>query len=239
MTTMETNPTKKLSVADKLVIAMLQEEQETGTSSVTAEALVVRAWRSYPDTFGLRGQVDSAGKHLFPDSNRVFVEIMGNKPVRAKGLIEKPGDKTYRLTDAGRELALSLIGVEDAGTRRTTMKREDFSRLQRLLNSRALAKFSSGDRDSVTFTDACTFWGISPGVGSRALVGKRNGVLALLRQGVLALGDKDEMATSNSGLSKITRESLEQAAALDQFLEERFPHELALIRARTDDRLKS
>src|SRR2546426_1543885 len=84
---------KLLSVPDKLLLAAYHLE-ETGRRPFSAEDLVVAAWRQFPDTFSLAGYRGSDdGQLLYPDSNRVFAEIMGTKPIRKRGLLIKVGNK--------------------------------------------------------------------------------------------------------------------------------------------------
>jgi hypothetical protein len=96
-------PHGELSVSEKLLLAAHTLEQQ-GKQLFSAEDLVVAAWRAFPLTFGLRGHADAAGTPAHPDSNRVFAEIMGSKPIRKKGLLVKTGTKMYSLTESGRLL---------------------------------------------------------------------------------------------------------------------------------------
>ena len=89
-----------LSVSDKLLLAAHGIGGDV-RRTFTAEELVVAAWRRFPDVFGLAGHPDERGLPLYPDSNRVFAETMGCKPIRKKGYLVKTGAKTYRLTEAG------------------------------------------------------------------------------------------------------------------------------------------
>lgn len=57
-------------------------------------AIVVRAWRTSPERFGL----EFHPQH--PDSNRVIMEL-----VKHKNLFQSKGTCLYVLTDEGRELA--------------------------------------------------------------------------------------------------------------------------------------
>src|SRR5687768_4031917 len=99
--------TPKVTVHEKLLLAAAGLEDE-GKSTFTAEDLVVAAWKLDPETFGLSGHTDESGRPAYPNSNRVFVEIMGSKPIRKQGLLAKSGTKTFRLTETGRQRAARL-----------------------------------------------------------------------------------------------------------------------------------
>ena len=65
--------------------------EESGKRPFTAEDFVVNAWKNFPDAFGLSGHLDESGNRKYPDSNRVYAETMGSKPIRKKGFLEKVG----------------------------------------------------------------------------------------------------------------------------------------------------
>src|SRR3989337_1721776 len=98
-----------LSISEKLLLAAYSLEED-GRRPFSAEELVVSAWRKFPDAFGLAGHRDDDGRLSYPDSNRVFAEIMGSKPIRKRGLLTKVGSKMYQLTEVGREHARLLLG---------------------------------------------------------------------------------------------------------------------------------
>ncbi len=100
----------ELTTVSKILVAasMLEAERET----FSAEDLIVRAWKAYPESFGLNGYRES-----FPDSNRVLSKLMGSTGLCARGWLEQVGTKTYRLTVLGRRVAVSLqteVGVSVA-----------------------------------------------------------------------------------------------------------------------------
>lgn len=97
----------ELTTVSKILVAasLLEAERET----FSAEDLIVRAWKEYPESFGLNGYRES-----FPDSNRVLSKLMGSTGLCARGWLEQVGTKTYRLTVLGRKVATSLqseVGV--------------------------------------------------------------------------------------------------------------------------------
>jgi hypothetical protein len=223
-----------LSVVEKLLLAAIHLEGD-GRDTFTAEDLVVGAWRLFPDTFGLRGYVDDAGHPLYPDSNRVFAEIMGSKPVRKRGLLVKVGNKLYRLTEAGREHAqlLQKRGATEQ-PEKSTLDRKTRSELQRVLNSRAIGKYRNGREGEITFYDACQLWGISPRSSAIELEGRLRNFETVLGSARTALRG-DEAAFTHGG-EGYGIEDLDEAVTLHELLQERFSAELEVIGKRTDER---
>ncbi len=151
-----------LTVPQKLLVAAYELE-ERGRRPFSAEDLVVSAWRKFPDSFGLPGYRGPDGRLSYPDSNRVFAEIMGCKSVRRRGFLSKVGPKMYQLTEAGREEARGLSArVVGYPPEKAGLPRDMQLELQRLLRSKAVQKVRSSRSADLTFHDACAFWGISP-----------------------------------------------------------------------------
>src|SRR4051794_27153169 len=174
-----------LTVHEKLLLAAAQLD-DAGHDPFTAEDLVVAAWRLDPQTFGLAGYPSDDGRPAYPNSNRVFVEIMGSKPIRKQGLLAKSGTKTFRLTESGRQRVQQLQARQGSGDEATatgakvTFGRETARKLQKLLGTRAVEKLRSGRSDEITFHDASSFWGISPRSTAMALQGRLGDVEGIL-----------------------------------------------------------
>ena len=170
-------PSRKVTVHEKLLLAAANLE-DAGRQPFTAEDLVVAAWELDPETFGLAGHNDADGRPAYPNSNRVFVEIMGSKPIRKQGLLSKAGTKKFRLTESGRQRVQELrsasngAGNRPAADAKVSFDRDTSRKLQRLLKTRAVEKLRSGRRDDITFTDASSFWGISARSSAMAFQGR-------------------------------------------------------------------
>lgn len=214
----------ELTVADKIVIAAA----ELGDSLFTAEDLVIAAWRRFPETFGLRGHLGSDSRPLYPDSNRVFAEIMGTNPVRKRGWIEKVGNKRYRLSEAGRQRVAEVTGR--TSTRKTALDRITVDAVKRLLASRAVTKYQAGRVDEITFLDACTLWNITPRSNSKELTVKLSNFDLLLDRVAAAIGD-DEFVLKHGDIA-YSLDDLRMLRELSDGLRERFKAELQVISAR-------
>jgi len=225
-----------LGVSDKLLLAAWSLERDANKSPFSAEDLVVRAWELFPETFGLAGYLDESGKPVYPDSNRVFAEIMGSKPLRRMGLLQKAGQKLYVLTQSGREHAriLEEYSPSHRYSGRAILSRQAKSEINRLLTSNAFLKFRFGHQDEVTFHDACTFWAASPRSKAVTFGGRLTNVARVLTQARDAM--KDGAVVLEHGRKHITEGDLEQLEMLHQHLTERFCNELQTIMKRTDER---
>lgn len=225
----------RMTISDKLLLAALDLVQE-GRAEFTAEDLVVSAWRKYPDAFGLSGHTDPRGVPMYPDSNRVFAEIMGSKPVRKQGYLRKVGTKMYGLTEAGRSRAASLVGGDwDTATTKASLPRDIGVELRRLLGSKAAEKVSEGRRVELTFYDACTFWGITPRSSAIELEGRLENMAKVVARAYTPL--EGSSAAFEHGGPAYTRADLDQLRSVDEALQEMFSAELGTIRKRTDERL--
>ncbi len=222
----------KLSVADKLVVAAYKLTLD-GKSPFTAEDLVVAAWRAYPDTFGLPGYAGVDGRSIYPDSNRVFAEIMGTKPVRQRGYLIKVGNKLYQLTEAGTHYAGALeskpIGIEKVG-----LARDLKDELERLLKAKAAGKFKTGRIDEITFHDACGFWKISARSTAIEFTGRYNNIERLLASAKAATQEKGIVL--RHGGDAITLGDVNNIQEIHHFMRERFAAEIDVILRRTDQR---
>lgn len=225
----------KLSVTDKLVLAASDLERE-GRKTFSAEDLVVAAWRKFPDVFGLTGYLDDNGQLSYPDSNRVFAEIMGSKPIRHRGLLTKVGRKMYQLTDAGREHARSLadIPTENRMTK-AGLARPTREAIEKLLTSKAVDKVKNNRADDVTFYDACAFWGISPMSSAIELNGHISNfekIVASTREAIHG----HKAATFSHGGSSFGASDLDRLLEVNHLLQMKFATELDVIRRRKDER---
>jgi hypothetical protein len=222
-----------LSVHEKLLLAAVRLERE-GTSPFTAEDLVVAAWEDYPDTFGLAGHNDADGRPRFPNSNRVFAEIMGSKPIRKQGLLEKKGTKLFRVTEAGRQRAANLGGRETGISKKAVFGRETQREFRRLVRSRALEKHDDDRDDDITFNDAAGFWGISARSSAMEYQGRMGQVVGVLQAALDAT--RDGPLVLQHGGQPFGHRDVEELAAFHAELQVKFASEIDVILRRRDER---
>ncbi len=224
----------KLTVPEKLLLAA-SELEEKGFRPFSAEQLVVSAWQKFPDTFGLAGYRGVNGELSYPDSNRVFAEIMGSKPIRKRGMLEKVGSKMYQVTEAGHQHAQSLLfQSERLSIQKASLPREVARELKRLFGSKAVEKIKSNRNDDLTFYDACAFWRISPRSSAIELEGRLANLERVIESALKIVRRKS--ASFEHGGHAFGRSDLDVLLDVHRKLQEKFHEELRIIRKRTDER---
>jgi len=223
-----------LNISEKLLLAAYDLEKN-GRRPFSAEDLVVSAWRKFPDAFGLAGYRDNNGQLTYPDSNRVFAEIMGSKPIRNRGLLIKVGTKMYQLTEAGHEHArLLLRRLGESPITKAALAREIEQELKRLFASKAWDKFKNKRFVDLTFYDACAFWGISPRSTAIELEGRIANFKKVIESAREAVRKK--MATFEHSGHIFGTKDLDILLQIHQDLLKRFQAEIKVIQKRNDER---
>ncbi len=230
-----------MTVADRLLLAAADLDAQ-GKTSFTAEDLVIAAWQRFPRHFGLRGYNGANGLPLYPDSNRVFAEIMGSKPIRRKGFLIKAGEKTYSLTVSGRETARLLCqqgkGCADDGAiqggGKATLSRPVSAKLERLLKSRAVDRIQNSQSERLTFHDACVFWGITARSTSIELEGALANTESIIEHARAAV--QNGASSLRSGSADLCDGATDLLWRTHETLKMKFADDLNVIRQRTDQR---
>ena len=75
----------------------------------------------------------------------------------------------YQLTEAGRSGSVGRSSAGHGGAEKWTLAREQIDFIRRLFDSRVAAKFRAGQREDISFFDACGFWGISAASNAKDL----------------------------------------------------------------------
>src|SRR5581483_4970975 len=201
--------------------------EEAGQTPFTAEALVVSAWKKFPETFGLRDF-----SPLYPDSNKVLACIMGERGLPRRGWLAKLGQKKYALTREGRQAVRRLIQGEEVegppSASPFTLTREQEKLLQGLLGSSALSKFEEDRSAELTFADACRFWGITENLSGKDLDDRLKGFRGMLMDLDRGLGASGQAVLP--GGRSVNGEDVGRLDELHAFLERRFGRHLALLR---------
>lgn len=222
------------SITEKILLAAFALEA-SGKRRFSAEDLVVSAWQKFPDAFGLAGYRDEDGRLEHPDSNRVFAEIMGSKPIRERGFLKKVGTKMYQLTEAGREHARLLSNRSGKSSlAKAALPRDIEQQLKRLFTSKAWEKYSFDKFAEINFYDACEFWGISPRSSAIELEGKFSNFLSIIILSKKAVQEK-KVAFKHSGYTFGSKE-LDSLLQLHQEFQSKFQEEIDVIKKRSDER---
>lgn len=83
-----------------LLVAM----HNIGKKEIDESDIVIESWRLCQKRFGLLGY-----NTIYPDANRVRVELVRSKPLMKLGYIERVGKRKYRVTPRGHFVAKALV----------------------------------------------------------------------------------------------------------------------------------
>ena len=226
---------RSYTIPEKLLLSALKVRESRKTFS--AEDLVVQAWKSFPDSFGLAGYSDS-----YPDSNRILTNIMGTKGMRGKGWLRKVGEKQYRLTSKALEDGALLLSRDNDGVvagdtfLRAELHRETGAMIERLLSTNAARKALGFIDGEVSFTEACGFWDISARSNANTLVAKLSEVESLLDRVNKALESGPDGSGLQLSTESLTRTDVDKLEQMHKNLQLKFKTELDVLRLRTDER---
>jgi len=223
-----------LSITEKLLLAAYELEK-SGRRPFSAEDLVVSAWQKFPDAFGLAGYRNDAGSLAYPDSNRVFAEIMGSKPIRKRGFLKKVGTKMYQLTGAGSAHARNFLTDRGQQVQKAGLPRDIEEELKRLFTSKSVGKFKNNRFEDITFYDACSFWGISPRSSAIELEGRIAHLEKVIELAQKAVNEK--IVTFEHGSQAFGDSDLDLLLRLHKELLRKFDEEIKVIQRRTDERV--
>ncbi len=220
---------KQLSLDEEVLLAAA-DFQVSGQPAFTAEELAIRAWKKFPDSFGMEGHPEH------PDSNRVYTKLMGKKGLVGRGWLMKVGEKRYQLSEAGkiRSKALSTPSMSSTGLR-AVLNRDQKRILEKLLSSRVIVKMKGDESESVRFHDACSFWDISPRSSASVLQARLGTVEAVIETADKAIREQGDLALSQGG-SPIDIGAIETLRRAHRILLEKFKGDLDVIRQRPDER---
>ncbi len=89
------------TLEDLVLVAAQEITAGDLTHDFAAERLLVQVWKHEPEAFGLRGY-----EREHPDANKLYTKLDGKKGLVARGLLEKSGERRFRLTRSGLNAAL-------------------------------------------------------------------------------------------------------------------------------------
>ena len=182
-----------LTLRAKILRAAIELADEAPT--FTVEALVVRSWKLYPETFALRGF-----EAEYPDSNRVASKLSGDGGLCAQEWLARVEPRTYSVTASGRREArrLGLVvtpkpalvaPVVEAPRAAKGISDVDVHAVNALARSKAASKFTRGS--PLLLADACAFWGAPHGADAFTAQSHVGGLLRRVVESFPATGAGD------------------------------------------------
>jgi hypothetical protein len=139
---------------NNMILYAIYQVADATTMLCAYEDIVVRAWKLFPQEFGLRGYVDQ-----YPDSSDLHKPLYG--PLKREGYV-RVHNKKFGLTDSG------LAVVEEFRTRdhalhapASRVRRDQLIEIERLGNKPALALMRDNLPDQLLDTDLYDFYGVT------------------------------------------------------------------------------
>lgn len=222
-------PTADLTISQKILLAASKVEQ-AGYVPFTIEVLTIQAWKDNNETFGLRGfEAD------YPDTNRLYACIMGERGLAKRGWLVKVGQKLYNLSRQGKEEVERILNGDESPLpkRRALAKIQVPKWLEQQLVSlfltTAFRRYAEGMKREITYRDAARFWNLpetATGDAVDQVLAKVPATLAAVEQ--LLIGDSIELSNGRS----VSQADLKSLAAVHRFLTEYFAHNLHQQRER-------
>jgi len=193
---------KNLSLNDKILIAALKLSRGEIHSEFTAEALLVEAWKDDKPAFGLRGYEGN-----YPDSNNLYVKLMGKKSLVRLGYLKKVGEKTYTLTEAGLSIASSLKPTDEET--KLKIDRQLHDAVIKIINHQVFRDWLIDKDKPNKFRDAMWFWGIAPGTPPKVVKER----ISVIEQNLYEAKKRDlesggKISLDSKEINKTTKEDL-------------------------------
>jgi hypothetical protein len=139
---------------NQMILLAMYEVSEGTTRMSSYEDIVVRAWKLFPQEFGLRGYVDS-----YPDASDMHKPLYG--PLKRDGYV-RVQNKKFGLTEHGLAIAEGLMRPAghpaDAPGR---VRRDQLIELERLAKKPAVALVTQEQTDELVDTDLYDFYGVT------------------------------------------------------------------------------
>lgn len=158
--------TKGSDLKEQVLLAALECSNGDVTATFTFEELLIAAWKSNPNAWGMRGF-----EREHPDPERLHREVdsrgKGQKGLIGLGYLEKVQTRAYRLTPAGLVRASQIKPSDSAALEKATRTLE--GELKKILEHPVFTVWLKEQKPPKSFRDAGHFWGIAPGTPPKVI----------------------------------------------------------------------
>jgi hypothetical protein len=113
--------------------------------------------------------------------------------------------------------------------------REQVEFIRRLFDSKAAVKVRSGQKEDISFFDACGFWGISSGSNAKDLWSRFAEIKTILDIAMKSFISKDAVRFKH-GSGEFAADDVKSLVDIHSFLQQKFTSEIEHIKSRTDER---
>lgn len=150
---------------NQMILAAMLEVSGSTTKLCAYEDIVVKAWRLFPQEFGLRGYVDQ-----FPDSSDLHKPLYG--PLKREGFV-RVQNKKFGLTERGLAVARDLRQPVDADSRQgARVRRDQLIEVERLSKKAAVKLVQEERAGELLDTDLYDFYGVTVRTKQAAFEGR-------------------------------------------------------------------
>jgi hypothetical protein len=215
-----------LTNADKVLLAAMRLCEGDSARTFTAEALAVAAWLGDKTSFGLRGYEDQ-----YPDSNKLFKSIDSKGGLVVKGLIQKVGDRTFRLSAGGIAAGSRLDPLSPE--KQLRLERELATAVSRLIEHAVFREWIGDHAKPTKFSAAGQFWGVAPGTPERIVRGRINSIQTTLEEALQYMTARGvDVLFKEKDKPLCDRVDVERCLEFHEALKGRFSKELAILMPR-------
>jgi len=222
---MNTN-TKSFGLKQQILLAAVELSGGDLQKTMTAEELLVCAWKKDRQAWGLRGFEDS-----FPDSSKLFKELdahAGKQGITGEGLLEKVHRRVFRLTPTGLAEA-SALRPTDAITREKADRQLE-QVVKQIIEHPVFRDWLKDSTRPKYFREAGHFWGIAPGTPPKTVLERVSAVERTLSSALKALDERGvNEFIEQRGKVLFERKDIERCLEFQRVLTERFRRDLALL----------
>jgi hypothetical protein len=219
---------KAVKFRQQVLLAALECSGGDLKKTFSVEDLLLKAWERDRIAWGLRGH-----ELIHPDSEKMRAEI-DRANVRGGmvglGLLERVGQRTYRLTAAGLAAASILEPADPSARQKAHRALEDA--VKGILAHPVFLEWLKDSARPKHFREAGHFWGVAPGTPSRVIRERVQQVEHTLRKALELLDAKgvEEIGEKRAKLL-YERQDIERCLDFQAQMKARFSRDLRLLGA--------
>jgi len=217
---------KGLGLKQQILLAAAELSGGDRQKTVTAEELLVHAWKRDNQAWGLRGF-----ENFYPDSSKLFKELdahAGKQGIAGEGLLEKVHRRVFRITAAGLAEASMLRPSDTIGREKADRQLEQA--VKQIIEHPVFKDWLKDPARPKYFREAGHFWGIAPSTPAKTALER---ILSVERTLMTALKALDERGVSEfieqRGKILFERNDIERCIEFQRALTERFKRDLELL----------
>jgi hypothetical protein len=218
--------TKSFGLKQQILLAAAELSGGDLQKTMTAEELLVSAWKKDRHAWGLRGFEDS-----FPDSSKLFKELdahAGKQGIVGEGLLEKVHRRVFRLTPSGLAEASALCPTDAIAREKADRQLEQA--VKQIIEHPVFRDWLKDSTRPKYFREAGHFWGIAPGTPPKTVLERVSSVERTLSSALDALGERGvNEFIEQRGKVLFERKDIERCLEFQRVLTERFKRDLTLL----------